>query len=113
VKERLKAAWEWVKANWAWALLAPVAFIPWLIFLLMRKSEVVVLDPLKNADARAETGRAERETLEDVAETERRQLEAELEKKIADRTGTLEAQQAAEVEPLRNDLDEVARRMRR
>ena len=113
MKERLKAAWEWTKANWYWVLLAPVAFIPWLVLRLTRKPAVVVLDPLKDADARAEAGRAERETLEDVAEAERRQLEAELERKIADRTGTLEAQQAAEVEPLRNDLDEVARRMRR
>lgn len=109
-------AWPWLKTNWWVVLLAPVLVIPWVIYVIWKAfagPKVVVLDPLKKADERAAEERETREDLTDAAEVERACIEAELERKVAERTGALEARQEAETPALREDLDEVARRLRR
>lgn len=104
-------AWPWLKANWQW-IFFPVGLLLLVLELASRlRPGVVTIDPTKEADERA---KIEEETRERQLAAERARL-AEEQKRIADEAEkereAREKAQSAEVEALRNDPEELKRRM--
>lgn len=110
-----ETAWPWLKQNWWVVLLAPILFLPWVAKAIFRMltPPPEVIDPLKEADARAALERAKRDEAYRSGELERRETLKALEAKQEAATTALEARQAGEVEVLREDVDKLAERLRR
>lgn len=104
-------AWPWIRGHWQW-IIFPVGLLLLVLEVLSRvRPAVVTVDPTKEADERA---RIEEETRSKQLAAERARLAAE-QKRIADAAEkerqAREQAQSAEVETLRNDPEELKRRM--
>lgn len=107
-------AWAWFKANWKW-IIFPVGLLLLAleVFSRLRGPQVVTIDPTREADERA---KVEEETRQKQLEEERarlageeRRIQADAEKDRQNRTDV----QAGEVDRLREDPEELKRRMLR
>lgn len=111
--EKLKQAWVWFTQNW-WKIFVPLAVIGGVLIALVEKLRPapVVIDPTAAADERA---KIEEETRKKVLDDERARREREVAEVHANQTAerqAFEAEQAGEVEALRNDPDRLLDRMR-
>lgn len=99
-------AWPWLKEKW-WAVLVGLA----LVWALIVKRKVTVVDPVANADQRAA-----------LENTRRREEVQRLEHQLAEERGELEdvatadraeaeAEAQSDVQELRDNPDELTRRM--
>jgi hypothetical protein len=111
-----ETAWPWLKQNWWVVLLAPILFLPWVAKAIFRMltPPPEVIDPLKEADARAAQEQAARSAAAQEGIREREATLDALEAKQEAAEAAVKARQADEVEAMRaGDIDDLARRMRR
>jgi regulator of protease activity HflC (stomatin/prohibitin superfamily) len=104
-------AWPWLKANWQWVLF-PIGILLLVLEVLSKmRPQVVTIDPTEKADERA---KIEEETRKRQLEAERARLAAEQQKIQDDAEKERQARtaaQAGEVDHLRQDPEELRRRM--
>ncbi len=93
--------WPWLKKNWWAVLLAPLALLIFVLMFFMRGRQGVVLDPLAEANERAEEERRLRE----------RGLQKERDD-LAKRVQELEAEHEAQQEHIENRVREEVQALR-
>lgn len=104
----LTTGWPWLRENWAWVLILPVIGLVWLA---MRAQRLVIVDPVRRADERAEEEQVRRVV---ELEMERERLAkkvAEVTQKHEELVAELESKLAEPVGDLRSDPDALRRYM--
>lgn len=96
-----QTAWPWLKKNWWAVLLAPLALLIFALMFLMRGKTGLVLDPLREADERAEF---EAEVRAKALTKERDRLKA--------RVAELEAENQAQQEHMERRIQDEVQALR-